>query len=461
MLAQSSWREVAAAYRAPVMRTVLVNGIVSGFPWTIFGSLLSLWLQSAGYSRSQIGIFALLTLPYALNLLWAPLVDTGALFKRFALGARHSWIIAMQCILLLCLLLTASLDIGNHITLLAVVMLIVAFAGATQDVAIDAWRIEQTSSIAPAFTAAGAAVSTIGWWTGYGLGGALSIGSLQWLEIHFPQRSWQMSYLLLAVLVVLCIVALLYTRRIVPEVHKPQPKRTTSTAKHAHTDTKPWPAFISNLRALCQLYIHPVRSFVRNYGFKLGSTLLAAIFLFKLGEAFLGKMSIVFYGEYFSKNDIALYSKTFGALSYCLFAFVGSLLSVRFGLLRGMVIGGILMAATNLLFALLPHYPNTALFAFTVAADQMTTGISSVAFVAFISQLCDRFHTATHYAALASLGNLARTTLASSSGLVVDGLGGNWSLFFIITSLMVLPSLLLLLWMRTPITTALTRRTHT
>lgn len=437
---RSDWRGVLHAYRHPLMLQVLLNGIISGLPWAMFGSLLSLWLQSAGYSRSQIGAFGIIGLAYTLNLLWAPLVDTVKPFRRPGMSGRHAWILVMQCVILLCMLSVAALDIHQHIVPLAVLMVIAAFAGATQDVAIDAVRIELTRPLGHKVLAAGAAVTTMGWWSGYGLGGALSIGSLEWLGRYFPEHHWQMSYLLLALLWLSCLGAQLYTVKIVSSARmQAEPHRDGGTAGD-----------LSRVRpgSLLRLYLDPIRSFLNNYGLQIGAVLLAIIFFFKIGEAFLGRMSIVFYGEYFSKGDIALYSKGLGAISYCLFAFVGSLISARYGLLRGIIIGGILMAGTNLLFALLAYYPGRALFAFSVVADQMTTAISTVAFVAFISQLCDRSHAATHYAALASLGNLARTSLATFSGVMVDGMGGNWSLFFVITTLMVVPSLLLLMWIQ-------------
>ena len=150
----------------------------------------------------------------------------------------------------------------------------------------------------------------------------------------------------------------------------------------------------------------------------------------------------------FSKSDIALYQKGLGTFSVCFFSVVGSLINARYGLFKGIFACGVAMASTNLLFALLAAHPVKWLFTVAVVTDQFTTAISTVAFVAFISQLCDRTYTATQYAAFASLGNLSRTTLSAGSGMVVDALGGNWSLFFVLTTLMVVPSLVLLLVVR-------------
>ncbi|MBF2734538.1 MAG: MFS transporter, partial [Betaproteobacteria bacterium AqS2] len=208
------------------------------------------------------------------------------------------------------------------------------------------------------------------------------------------------------------------------------------------------PAGIS-ARRVADIWIKPVMSFVGNYGVRIGIILLMLIFLFKVGEAFLGRMSIIFYKEVgFSKNDIALYSKGFGTLALCAFAVIGSIINARYGLYRGLLIGGIAMASTNLLFAALAYHPAEWLFAFAVVTDQFTTAMSTVALVAFLSQLCDRAYAATQYAAFASIGNFSRTTLAVFSGVMVDSLGGNWALFFVLTTLMVLPSLALLVYIR-------------
>ena len=197
------------------------------------------------------------------------------------------------------------------------------------------------------------------------------------------------------------------------------------------------------------IYYMPVARFLQAHGARVGAIVIATIFLFKVGEAFLGRMALVFYREIgFSKSEIALYQKGFGTISVCVFSILGSLINARYGLFKGIVLCGVAMASTNLLFAALAAHPVRWLFTTAVVTDQFTTAISTVAFVAFISQLCDRTYTAAQYAAFASLGNLSRTTLSAGSGVVVDALGGNWPLFFLLTALAVVPSLVLLLTVR-------------
>ncbi len=434
----SPWRQVLYAYRQPAMALILLNGIISGFPWVLFSSALSLWLYENNLSRSGVGLFGLLGVVYALNLLWAPLVDRLRLpwlSERF--GSRRAWILCMQGLILLSLPLFALVDPAQQLLLFAWIALLVALAGATQDVAIDALRIELAGND-PGGLAAGAGMTTIGWWLGYGLGGALVFGLAQQLEPLFPQHYWQLSYLCLVAPVLLCMFLLGMAR-----IPATQSEMDAVGAESARTPAVAKPGW------WLELYWGPILSFVHRYGVRLGLILLAVIFLFKSGEAFLGRMSLLFYTDVgFSKAEIAVHAKTFGTFTYILCAFLGSLLSVRYGLFRGLVISGLAMAGTNLLFVLLSHIPSLSMLRFAVIADQFTTAVSTVAFVAFISQLCVRGHIATHYAALASLGNLSRTTLAAASGFVVDGMDGNWSLFFILTTAMVLPSLLLLLAVR-------------
>ena len=174
------------------------------------------------------------------------------------------------------------------------------------------------------------------------------------------------------------------------------------------------------------------------------------VFLFKIGEAFLGRMSIVFYKEMgFSKGDIAIYSKTLGWITTVVFTLLGGLFAIRSGVIKAMFLAGIMMALTNLLFtALAWSGKSELLFAFAVIADDITAAFATVAFVAFISLLVDRTYTATQYALLASIGTAGRTTLASSSGALVDWLNGDWGTFFILTAVMVIPSLICLWFIR-------------
>ena len=194
----------------------------------------------------------------------------------------------------------------------------------------------------------------------------------------------------------------------------------------------------------------PLITFFKQNGLKIALGILAFVFLFKIGEAFLGRMSIVFYKEIgFSKGDIALYSKGLGWITTVVFTLLGGLFAIRSGVIKAMFISGILMASTNLLFSLLAWSGKSEwLFAIAVIFDDMAAAFATVAFVAFISLLVDRTYTATQYALLASIGTAGRTTLAASSGALVDWLNGDWGIFFVITAVMVIPSLIFLWFIR-------------
>ena len=197
------------------------------------------------------------------------------------------------------------------------------------------------------------------------------------------------------------------------------------------------------------IYYMPVARFLQNHGARVGAIVITTILLFKVGEAFLGRMSLVFYKEIgFSNAEVGTYSKLLNWWVTVLFAILGSVINARFGILRGLLVGGIAMASTNLMFAWMAVAgPETWLFALTVIIDGFTAALGTVAFMAFITTLTSHTFSATQYALLASIGNLGRTTLSSSSGWVVDRLDGNWALFFVLTAIAIVPSLLLLRWL--------------
>ena len=199
-----------------------------------------------------------------------------------------------------------------------------------------------------------------------------------------------------------------------------------------------------------KLLLINIYDFFKKNGLSIGIGLLAFLFLFKIGEAFLGRMSLIFYKEIgFTKSDIGIFSKGLGWITTVLFTLIGGFLTVKIGLVRSILIAGIFMAITNLLFSLLFWTgKNYLIFSIAVILDDLAAAFATVAFVAFISVLVNRQYTATQYALLASIGTLGRTTLASSSGSLVDYLNGDWGLFFIITCVMVVPSLILIFFLK-------------
>ena len=446
-----NWQSALSVYADWRMAKILLLGFVSGFPWLLIGAMLTLWLKEEGFSRTSIGLFTLMFTVYAVNALWAPVVDgvrVPWLSRRF--GRRTGWILAMQAVIAGAVLFVAALpDATGHLWFLAGALFVVAVASATQDVAIDALRIEMIAPEEGAKVGAGSAMATSGWWLGMGGSKALALPLVQWLQDGEVARAWQMGYLIALPVIAACVALLIFWVR---EVGLPAARHPAAPGGNGGVAAPLQSGLSEALKRAGRLYIAPVVAFAARYGLRIGAMLIAIIFLFKIGEAFLGRMSLVFYQEVgFSKNEIGLVSGGLGTFTICVFAILGSFVNARYGLFRGIVLGGIAMAVTNLLFAALAWHPEEWLFVFAVVADQFTTAVSTVAFVAFLSQLCDRAHTATQYAALASLGNLSRTTLAATSGIVVDALGGNWPLFFVLTTAMVLPSLIMLMVLRRPL----------
>ena len=427
------------------MKRIFLFGFISGFPWVLIGSALSLWLKENDLSRSTIGWAGLIFGVYAINFMWAPLVDRLKIpILTNKIGHRKSWIISMQLIILFSLLIWSVLNPIEDLWLIIAVGLGIAISSATQDITIDALRIEQIRENENKAMAASAAIQVVGWWTGYKIGGVISLVTAEFFQQKGFSNYWQLSFLVLALIVIISSIALFF----VPEVNS----KSRSSKQKKNDDL-----FLNKFRfknkfskIISWLYgtiINPLVSFFTKNSLNVAIGLLSFIFLFKIGEAFLGRMSIIFYKEIgFSKTDIALYSKGVGWLTTITFTLLGGLFAIRMGLLKAMFVSGIIMALTNLMFSVLAWVGDSEiLFAFTVLIDDLAAAFATVAFVAFISALVDRTYTATQFALLASIGTAGRTLFASSSGTLVDWLNGDWGIFFIITAIMVIPSLLCLM----------------
>jgi len=440
--------ETFSVYLDKRMIRILLLGIISGFPWVLIGSSLSLWLKEDGLSRSTIGWAGLIFGVYAINFLWAPLIDRIRIpWLTNKIGHRRGWIVTMQFIILASLVFWSTIDPTANLWAVIAIGLIIAIASATQDITVDALRIEQIGENEGKSMQAGAAMAVVGWWTGYKLGGVVALNAAQYFQNAGIENYWQTTFLVLGVIVIACNIGLMF-------VHEPQPTDRAIAQKQTDQmieEKLGSSGTITKIIAWISGTIGgPIISFFKRNGLAIALGILGFVFLFKIGEAFLGRMSIVFYKEMgFSKGDIALYSKGIGWITTVIFTLLGGLFAIRSGVVKAMFISGILMAATNLLFAALAWSGKSELlFAVAVLLDDIAAAFATVAFVAFISLLVDRTYTATQYALLASIGTLGRTTLAASSGELVDWLNGDWGVFFVITTVMVIPSLILLWFIR-------------
>ena len=436
------------AYRDRRMIRILLLGAMSGFPWVLIGSSLSLWLNEDGLSRSAIGWAGLIFSIYAINFFWAPLIDRiriPGLARK--IGQRKAWILCFQIVILLALLAWSLLRPAEDIWLVMAIGLVIATASASQDITIDALRIEQIDASEKSAMAAGAAIHVTGWWSGYKIGGIIALFSADFLQNDGFENYWQLTFIGLGGLVVLANIGLLF----IPEASanariEAQNKAEADIVKKLDANNH----FARLIGFIGSTVLGPLASFFRQNGVAIGLGILSFVLLFKIGEAFMGKMSLIFYSEIgFSKSDIALYSKGLGWITTVAFTLLGGFFAIRSGAVRALFIAGIAMAATNVMFSVLAWTGKSEwVFALAVLLDDIAAAFATVAFVTFISLLVDRTYTATQYALLASIGTIGRTTLAASSGAMVDGLGGDWGLFFVITALMVIPSLCLLWLLR-------------
>ena len=414
--------------------SILILGFMSGFPWILHGSVLTLWLKDLEFSRSTIGFLGIVGTMYALNFTWAPLLDRLRIpFLYKLLDQRRSWIEVCLVFIAIGTFSLSQIDPKENIWLLGLAALLIAIASATQDVAIDAYRIDVMDEDEVEKMPYAAAAATGGWWAGYGfIGGALAL----FLGGEKIGLAWPDVYQVLTVLVILQIVLLFF----LPKVHTDSNQELLNALENEQLSLAEW---------FTNTFIKPFTEFFERCGKDIAIALLLFIFTFKLGEAFLGRMSLVFYKEVgFSTDQIGLYSKFIGGLSTAIFAFLGAMLNTRYGLIKGLFIGGVAMSATNLLFAAMSIIgPNEVLFVVTLILDNFTVALSTVAFIAFVSFFTSRSYTATQYALFVSIGNMGRTSVSSGSGYMIDALNGNWFIFFVITSLMVIPALMILLYL--------------
>tara|TARA_X000000950_G_scaffold41682_1_gene45695 strand:- start:3103 stop:4470 length:1368 start_codon:yes stop_codon:yes gene_type:complete len=429
------------------MLKIFLLGIISGFPWVLIGSSLSLWLKEEGLSRSTIGWAGAIFAVYAINYLWAPLVDKLKIFwLTKKIGHRKSWIFLMQLFISISLLIWSSIDPEKNLFLIILIGLLIAIFSSTQDISIDALRIEQIRSNENNIMAAAASMVVMGWWTGFKIGGLVSLFISDYFEKIGFYNYWQITFIFLFLILMLLNFLLLTIEERSKNLSNKNELNFLKNSKISIFGEQI--NFI--LSWMFETIISPIYDFFKKNGLSIGIGLIAFLFLFKIGEAFLGRMSLIFYKEIgFTKSDIGIFSKGLGWITTVFFTLIGGFLTIKIGLVRSIFIAGVFMAITNLLFSLLFWTgKNYIIFSIAVILDDLAAAFATVAFVAFISVLVNRQYTATQYALLASIGTLGRTTLASSSGSLVDYLNGDWGLFFIITCLMVVPSLILIFFLK-------------
>jgi MFS transporter, PAT family, beta-lactamase induction signal transducer AmpG len=397
---------------------VLAVGFSSGLPLLLTYSTLSAWLATEGISRAAIGAFALVGTPYALKFLWSPLIDR--LPPPLPLGRRRGWGISIQLALIAATLALGSSDPKSHLVRMGALALLVAFLSASQDIVIDAWRVE----ILPLeLQGPGAGMIQTGYRIGMLVAGA---GAL----VIAARAGWFAAYAVMAGLLVVGMLVFLFG---------PEPKVPAEVAPHAGrggwSGVKQW--FSTAVGG-------PFADFMRR---PLWLAILIFIFGFKLGESMAGVMSTPLYISLgFSLDEIAAISKLVGFFSIVLGALVGGVVTARLGFFRSLMLCGILQSMGNLFFVLQAvkgHH--IGYLALCVTAENFTGAMAGSALVGYLSSLCSPSYTATQYALLSSLATVGRTVVASSGGVVAEAVG--WAPFFLLTTVITVPALLLLVWM--------------
>lgn len=428
------WLGAAAVYLDRRIAAVLFLGFASGLPLALTGSTLSLWLAGGGVSRTAIGLFALATLPYALKFAWAPLIDRldlPVITRR--LGRRRGWAVVTQVALMAALVGLGATDPMRDLWWTAMLALIVAFCSASQDIVIDAFRVE---ILEERQFGAGAATVVLGYRFGMLASGA---GAL-YLASILP---WAQVYQIMAGLVLVGMVTVLLT---------PEPAARLSEARareeHAAAVLARRP-HLAGWRAglLVWLYGAVVAPFAQFMTRRRWLAILLFITLYKLGDVLAGVMAAPLYVDLgFDKVEIANVTKVFGLIATIAGGLIGGALVGRLGILRSLMVCGVLQMATNLMFALLAlSGHNLTMLALTVGVENLAGGMATAAFVAYLSSLCDIAYTATQYALLSSFASVGRDVLAASGGWFADQMG--WVPYFVFTMAAALPGLLVLGWL--------------
>lgn len=414
----NAWRQAVESYRDRRVLVVLLLGFSSGLPLLLTYSTLSAWLAKEGISRSAIGLFALVGMPYSLKL-WAPLVDR--LPPPLRLGRRRGWAVAIQLALMVAILTLGMLDPKQQIATMAVIAVMVAFLSASQDIVLDAYRIE---SLDEAQQGPGAGAVQVGYRLAMLVAGA---GTL-FLADAF---GWFVGYGVMAALMVVGIVVLLVS-----------PEPAVDSSRSVQSDTRHGFAWFR--AELQETVVRPFGDLMQRPGWPAALIFIVA---YKLGEAMAGVMATPLYISLgFSLTEIAQVSKLFGFFATIIGCLAGGAVVTRFGCLKALLICGVLQSLGNLFYVLQAQAGHHVEYlALCVAAENLTGGMAGTALVAYISMLCNASYTATQYALLSSLATLGRTLFASSGGFLADDLG--WVTFFLLTTVVTVPSLLLLLWM--------------
>jgi PAT family beta-lactamase induction signal transducer AmpG len=416
------WRDAAALYADRRIVAIFFMGFASGLPLALTGATLGVWLAESRVSLTTIGLFALVGLSYNLKFLWAPVMDRARIpWLTRRLGRRRSWALLAQTALIVALIGLGNTDPALDVELTVLFAAIVAFCSASQDIVIDAFRIDLLEDHEQG---AGAASTQFGYRLGLLAAGAGALYAASF-------GGWTLAYQVMAACVLVGVAAVLAT---------PEPKREAEAGLAAGVPTEGVPLG----ERLKGAVVDPFLDFARRPAW---AAILVFVLLYKFGDAFAGVMASPFYVDIgFTKIEIANVSKIFGVGATIAGVLLGGVVVFRLGIMKALLLCGVLQMLSNLMFAVqavVGH--NVALLILTIGIENVTGGMGSAAFVAYLSSLCNVAFSATQYALLSSFMAMGRTVLSSSGGWFAEQLG--WVPFFLLSTAVALPGLLLLLWL--------------
>jgi len=433
---QRGWRDSLAVYADVRVFRVLFLGFASGLPLLLVFSTLSFWLAEAGVSKTAIGLFAFASTAYGFKFLWSPLVDRLRLplLTRW-LGQRRGWLLVAQVLIIGCMLGLGTTDPAMDLWWTALWAVLLAFASATQDIVIDAYRVE---SLEEHQLGAGAGTIVLGYRIGMvaASGGALIVADA---------AGWFWAYAAMAGLMGLGIVTTLLS---------PEPERAAATRQVAEEEKRVQAVMARHAglprwmrEAIGFLYGAVVCPFVDFMSRRHWILILVFIALYKYGDALLGVMAMPFYEEIgFTKTEVGVISKGYGVVMTIVGGLLGGLMVARWGIMRALLVCGIAQAGSNLVFAWQAYVgADVGWLVVTISVENLTGGMGTAAFVAYLSSLCNIAYTATQYALVSSLMSFARTFFSAGGGWLADHV--DWVSYFLLTTLAAVPGLLLLLWM--------------
>jgi PAT family beta-lactamase induction signal transducer AmpG len=429
---RGAFAEALAVYLRPRVLIVMVLGFSSGLPLALSGSTLLVWMREAGVDLGTIGLFALVGTPYTIKFLWAPIVDAldAPVLSRL-LGRRRGWLIFSQLLLLAAIVFLGLTNPATAPWLVALAALLVAAASATQDIVIDTFRVE---SLEPNEQAAGAASYV----AAYRIGMLVSTAGALFLVSGFEAlgfakgNAWTLGYAVTGAFLLIGIVAALLAT-------EPQRSAAVAAAHAAHANDNP----------AVRVFKAAAGAFREFFSRELAIAVLLFIVFYKFCDAFAGTMTAPFVIDLgFSRNDYAAIVKGVGLAATLIGGFAGGAMARALPMSTMLWIGVLLQAASNLVFSWLAFMgTNHWALAAAIITENFAGAIGTVVFVAYLSALCKSpLHTATQFALMTALANVARIYLSSGAGFVAQTTG--WPLFFALSTLVALPSFALLAWLQ-------------